>query len=141
MKGILLVILAFFSIAASAQSVDELAVRTLSQKKFDWLIGTKADSLELVLDNRVQYVHSNGWVQNKREVLDDMLSKKLVYLKVTVKEASVRVYGKAAIVNGLGTFEGINSGTPFKMDLRYTEVYVHDGVRWMLAARHSNRMP
>lgn len=142
MKGFLAAIL--FSLAPiglGAQSTDELAVRTLSQKKFDWLIGGQADSLDRMLDDRVQYVHSNGWTQTKREVLDDMRSGKLVYQRVTVKEAVVRLYDKAAVVNGLGTFEGVNGGNPFKLDLRYTEVYVYDRGRWKMVSRHSNRMP
>lgn len=142
MKGFLTAILfSFSSIVLCAQSSEELAVRTLSQKKYDWLIGRQADSLDRMLDDRLQFVHSNGWVQTKREVLDDMRSGKLVYQRVTVKEAVVRLYDKAAVVNGLGTFEGVNSGTAFKLDLRYTEVYVYDQDRWMMVSRHSNRMP
>lgn len=141
MKALLTVVILGWAISASAQANQEKAVLSLSAKKFDWLIRKQADSLERVLDARVQYVHSNGWIQNKREVLDDLRSGKLVYEKVTIKEASVRLYGKTAIVNGLGTFEGINNGTAFRMDLRYTEVYVQTASGWLLASRHSNRMP
>jgi len=142
MKYLLATILAtLLPLFCLAQLPEEEAVRKLSQKKFDWLIRLQADSLDRMLDERIQFVHSNGWIQNKRDVLEDMRSGKLVYQKVTVKEASVRVYGKAAIVNGLGVFEGINAGTPFNLNLRYTEVYVYEDGRWMLASRHSNRMP
>ncbi len=142
MKGFLTAILfSFSSIVLWAQSSEELAVRMLSQKKYDWLIGHQADSLDRMLDDRLQFVHSNGWVQTKREVLDDMRSGKLVYQRVTIKEAVVRLYDKTAVVNGLGTFEGVNSGNAFKLNLRYTEVYVFDQGRWMMVSRHSNRMP
>lgn len=142
MKRILAAILfSIAPIALWAQASDELVVKTLSQKKYDWLIGRQADSLDRMLDERLQFVHSNGWVQTKREVLDDMRSGKLVYQRVTVKEAIVRLYDKTAVVNGLGTFEGVNSGNAFKLDLRYTEVYVYDRGRWTMVSRHSNRMP
>lgn len=135
------ILFSFSSIVSWAQSSEELAVRSLSQKKYDWLIGRQADSLDRMLDDRLQFVHSNGWVQTKREVLDDMRSGKLVYQRVTIKEVAVRLYDKTAVVNGLGTFEGVNSGNAFKLDLRYTEVYAYDRGRWMLVSRHSNRMP
>jgi hypothetical protein len=124
-----------------SQPAEEKAVSELSRKKFNWLIRKEADSLNRVLDDRVEYVHSNGWVQSKKDVLDDMKSGKLVYQAVTIKESAVRIYGQAAIVTGLGTFEGINSGTAFKLDLKYTEVYVKSTQGWKLASRHSNRMP
>jgi len=138
-----LVIVVFLCATANllAQSPTETYLLELSRKKFEWLIAKNADSIQVTFDDRIQYVHSNGWIQSKQEVLDDMKSGRLVYQQVTVKEAMVRVYGNAAVVTGLGTFEGINSGTAFKLDLRYTEVYVKTRTRWMLASRHSNRMP
>jgi len=113
----------------------------LSKKKFDWLINKQYDSLGVVLDDKVQYIHSNGWVQNKQEVINDMKTGRLNYQKITVKESGVRIYDKAAIVNGLGTFEGVGNGNAFAMDLRYTEVYTWAGNRWKLASRHANKMP
>ena len=140
-RPIVVILIAHLSAGAFGQSPSELAILDLSHKKFDWLIAGQADSLQKVLDEKVQYVHSNGWAQNKREILDDMRSGKLVYRKVTIKEATARMYGETAIVTGLGTFEGINGGTPFLLDLRYTEVYVRTSKRWVLVSRHSNRMP
>ncbi len=113
----------------------------LSSRKFIWLIEKRYDSLESLLDERVMYVHSNGWIQNKKELIDDLKSDKLNYLKVTVKESSSRLYDQTAIVNGLATFDVTIEGKPFAMDLRYTEVYIKKGNQWKLATRHANRMP
>ncbi len=141
MKYLLFLLIVFQSLPALAQSEGEREVLSLSARKFGWLIRKQADSLERILDERVQYIHSNGWIQSKREVLDDMKNGKLVYQNVTVKEASVRLYEKSAVLTGQGTFEGINAGNGFKMDLRYTEVYVQSPEGWLLVSRHSNRMP
>lgn len=141
MKYRLILLFAISTTVAWAQSDTGSGVLALSARKYQWLIHKQADSLDRVLDEKIQYIHSNGWVQNKREILDDMRTGKLVYQRVTIKEASVRVYGKAAVVIGTGTFEGINSGTTFNLDLRYTEVYVLSDTGWKLVSRHSNRMP
>lgn len=126
---------------APGQGLVESKILDLSKKKFDWLIGNQYDSLDKYLDEKIQYIHSNGWVQSKIEILDDMKTRKLVYQKVTIKESSVRVYDQAAVVTGLGIFEGLNGGNPFSIELRYTEVFVKAGNQWKLASRHSNRMP
>lgn len=141
MRVILAILIIHVVGVAGAQTDAERAVLDLSSRKFDWLIARQVDSLEKVLDEKVQYIHSNGWVQTKREVIDDMRSGKLVYRKVTIKEALVRLYSETAILTGLSTFEGINGGTAFLLDLRYTEVYVRATNHWVLVSRHSNRMP
>lgn len=129
------------AVAAQTLSREEQVVLDLSRKKFDWLITKQYDSLSALMDERMLYIHSNGWTQSSKEVIEDLRSGKLNYQKVTLKETRVRLYGQAAIVTGLGTFEGITEGKPFGMDLRYTEVYTRSGSRWRLASRHANRMP
>lgn len=123
-----------------AQTKEEQLLN-LSKRKFDWMIQKQFDSLRWVLDDRVQYVHSNGWIQTKQEVLDDIQSGKLVYQSVDVQEASVRLYKNSAIVNGRGKFQVMMGENAVVIDLRYTEVYIKNKSRWLLASRHANRMP
>ena len=142
-KPILSVVLLMLATPALAQtpSLQEQYVLDLSRKKFDWLISKQYDSLTVLLDDKVQYIHSNGWVQNKKEIIDDCKSGKLSYQNVTIKEAQARLYTTTAIVSGLGSFAGVRDGTPFSIELRYSEVYVKTGNRWKLVSRHANRMP
>ncbi len=94
----------------------------------------------MVLDDQAKYVHSNGWIQTKQEVLDDVVSGKLDYREVIVSEASVRLYPNMAILIGKGKFSGIVNKNPFTIELLYTEVYVKEGTKWLLASRHANKM-
>ncbi len=126
---------------AQSPGQEQQTVLDLSKKKFDWLITRRIDSLGVLLDDEVQYIHSNGWIQSRNDVLEDIRSGKLNYNKVTIKETGVRLYNTTAIVTGLGTFEGINDGKPFSLELRYTEVYVKTKNHWKLVLRHANRMP
>ncbi len=123
-----------------AQSNEEV-VLNLSRRKFSWLINQQSDSLQAILDDRVLYIHSNGWAQTRQEILDDMNSGKLIYKKVDVQDAKVRLYDKTAIVNGTGRFSGVREGHEFDMTLSYTEVYVLRKKKWMLVTRHANRLP
>lgn len=119
---------------------DNAEVSSLSRKKFSWLINKQADSLSWLLDEKVMYIHSNGWIQSKREILEDMHSGKLVYIHVDVKEDQVRLYGNTALVTGRGKFAGINGGKEFELDLVYTEVYIRKKKEWLLVSRHANRL-
>jgi hypothetical protein len=140
-------LLTLFMVVGSVYSFGQTAgkaeqgVLDLSKRKFDWLISNQYDSLIALLDDKAQYIHSNGWIQTKNEVIEDSKSGKLKYQSVSIKDAQARIYGTSAVVTGLGTFAGIKEGNSFSMDLRYTEVYVRSGNRWKLVSRHANRMP
>ena len=112
----------------------------LSKAKFEWMINKNYDSLNYILDDRLKYVHSNGWIQTKQDVIDDLKSGKIEYQLVSTTETSVRFYENTAILIGKGKFSGLINKTPFALDLIFTEVYFKSGKRWLLVSRHANKM-
>ncbi|MBI3219777.1 MAG: nuclear transport factor 2 family protein [Bacteroidetes bacterium] len=142
MKSFLVLsIILVYPLCSLSQSKSEQEILWLSKRKFDWMIHKKVDSLAMVLDNDLQYVHSNGWKETKKEVIDDLLSGKLNYVAVDIHTAQVRLYDQTAIVNGTGKFQVTMNGNPLTIELGYTEVYVMRQSKWLLASRHANRMP
>jgi hypothetical protein len=127
-------------VGAHAQS-NEQTVLDLSKKKFGWMIRMKYDSLQAALDERLMFVHSNGWVENKQEFIQDIKSGKLRYTNIQVLEASARLYPSTAIVTGKGKFQVTLDGNNLELTLSYTEVYIQKDGKWLLASRHANRMP
>jgi hypothetical protein len=138
---VIIIFLALVSVQSFSQSNTEQAVLKLSQKKFSWLINKQTDSLKSVLDDRLMFVHSNGWTETKQELLDDLKNGKLDYISIDVSEASVRVFESTAVVTGKGKFSVEVDGNPLVINLFYTEVYILKNKKWLLASRHSNRMP
>ena len=125
---------------AFGQSKQEKEVLDLSMIKFKWLVNKNVDSLRYVLDDRLTYIHSNGWVQTKTELIDDLLSGKLTYDKIEVIENSVRVYPKSAVVTGRGKFTATLNGNTIDLMLSYTETYVLQKRDWKLVSRHASRV-
>lgn len=140
-NSILVLLALLISDSVLAQSKTERYILNLSKQKFVWLIEKQRDSLDLLLDDRLMYIHSNGWTQSKVEVFDDMQSGKLVYKQVDIDATQIRLYGNTAIVTGTGRFQGSREDKEFDLPLSYTEVYVKQGKRWLLVSRHSNRLP
>jgi hypothetical protein len=141
MKKYLIVLILVWACIVSHAQTSEQAVLDLSKKKFGWLIRMRYDSLEAMLDDRLMFVHSNGWTETKQELIQDMKSGKLRYTNIQVSESSVRVYPATAIVTGKGKFNVILDGNPLEINLFYTEVYILKNDQWLLASRHSNRLP
>lgn len=146
MKHFLFFLLLVTASAATAQktkeeSATEKFVLKLHETKFRWMVNKRLDSLANILDERLQYIHSNGWIENKKEVIEDIRSGKLTMTKIVVTEAQARVYKGFVIVNGKGIFSVIMDGKPLDISLLYTEVYAKRQNGWLLVSRHANRLP
>lgn len=143
-QHILILLLLICNFAFAQKQTDESAteqfVLRLHQKKFEWMIKKQLDSLRTILDERVVYIHSNGWIENKIEIIEDIRSGKLTMNNVTVTEAKARVYKGAVIINGKGKFEVVVEGKSVVIDLLYTEMYVRKKEGWLLVSRHANKL-
>ena len=128
------------SILTVAQSKQEREVLEVARAKFKWIVNKNIDSLDFVLDDRLTYIHSNGWVQTKKELISDLLSGKLTYDKIDIIESSVRLYPKSAVVTGKGRFVATMNGATNTFELSYTETYVLQKREWKLVSRHASRM-
>ncbi len=145
MKRLLFLLLLITAVHASAQkandeSATEKFVLKLHEAKFRWMVNKRLDSLNNILDERVQYVHSNGWIQNKKEVIEDIRLGKLTMTNVKVSEAKARVYKGFVVVNGKGVFSIIMDNKPLDILLLYTEVYAKRQNGWLLVSRHANKL-
>ncbi len=119
----------------------ETEIARLVGRKFEWFRNHQYDSISALMDDNLQYIHSNAWVESARDVIENLQSGKLVYQKVQLEELHVRLYDQTAIATGKGLFEGINAGNPFAVRLLFTEVYVQQRGRWKLVNRHACRIP
>jgi len=141
MKKFLLFILLSVGTQAISQTPEAEKVNQLHIKKFEWLINKKYDSLNWLLDDQVKYIHSNGWVQSKAEIIDDIKSGKLNYTSVVVEESTVSYFNQSAVVTGKGIFKGLMADkSEFTIHLLYTEVYVRHKKQWKLVSRQATKL-
>jgi len=133
-------VLLSISIGVFAQENINDAIIKLSAKKFEWLKDKQIDSLQRMLDDDVLYIHSNGLIETKYDIIENILSGKLVYKNVEVEDAKVRLEGDLAVLNADGIFTGAINGNEFTARLRYTEVYVRKKNQWKLFSRHASKL-
>jgi uncharacterized protein DUF4440 len=89
------------------------------------------------------FTGSNGGITTKAEDLaglDEPASSTLD--SYVVDDMTVKVYGATAVVWGRSTVAGHSgSGTPFRIQSRFTDTFVVRDGRWQLVAGHSSRIP
>ncbi len=140
MKKYFVLALLLFSIGAMAQNTPQQTIADLSLRKFDWLINKQTDSLQMLLHDELLYVHSNGLVETKDEMLQNNQSGALTYISVETDSLRVRLIDSTALVTGEGLFIGIINKTAFEVRLYFTEVYVLQNDAWKLLSRHANQL-
>jgi hypothetical protein len=143
MKKNLLVLFLLISLPFFSQTKkDKIAhhIIALHQKKFDLMISKQFDSLSLILDADLKYIHSNGWVESKEDLLANLKSDKLVYKQVLVSETKVTLTNHVAIVSGKGLFSVVLENQTLEIPLMYSEIYVKKKGKWLLLHRHANKL-
>lgn len=143
MKKNLLVLFLLISLPFFSQTKkDKIAhhIIALHQKKIDFMISKQFDSLSLILDADLKYIHSNGWVESKEDLLANLKSDKLVYKQVLVSETKVTLTNHVAIVSGKGLFSVILENVKIEIPLMYSEIYVKKRGKWLLLHRHANKL-
>lgn len=130
-------ILAFMVLFTFPLSASDGDILELHQKKFQWMINQQMDSLDQLLSEDVLYIHSNGWVEDKSEVLENIASGYLGYHKVKILEQAVRHFESTAVVTGKARFDVSLDGRPISLDLLYSETYFQANGKWLLVHRHS----
>ncbi len=93
------------------------------QQRFNAMIKKDTRALEGMIEEGLVYIHSNGLIQDKAAFIGTIEKGTMVYETITVKERTPRIYGKTGVINGIVHVKGMLNGTPFDIDLRFTDVY------------------
>jgi ketosteroid isomerase-like protein len=128
--------------AHSAQADEMPADLAAAVAAFDQaqIAGDRAELERLVADDYV-LIGSDGVVQNKAQFIADFTSPNFRIQPFTVEEPVVRHYGDTAVTAGRVALSGTSSGTPFTVNLRFSDVWVkRDGV-WRVAFAQTTRIP
>ena len=135
---ILVSIFLLLSLSLKAQDQKE-AISRIETKRYEAMTTKDTNYLKFILADDLVYTHSNGLVETKNEFIQSIISGKIVYGKIGIKEQRIRCYDRTAIIHGILHVEGSLNGKEFLIDLRYTNVYIKN-TDWKLVAWQSLKM-
>lgn len=78
------------------------------------------------------------WVTSQKHLLDEGELRIETY---EVSDTRIQVYGNTAVVTGTVRSEGVRSGEPFRVNVRFTNVWVLRKGVWRRAAFHDSPIP
>ena len=138
MKRILLLLFAFSSVFANAQTEEEKLTATL--KEFHQaLVNKNTASINQQTDKALSYGHSNGWIETKADMIKDLETGYIVYH--SFKEDSLKITINDSIANArfVADVRATMNGNDTNVHLKVLEVWVKKGKRWILFARQGVR--
>ena len=140
MKFFVFIFLFISPVLVSAQQDTSAVLKAL--QAFEKALVAKDDiEIEKRIENKASFGHSNGWVQSKEDVLKDMKSGYLVYLKISPVSVSIQMKDKKnALVKERMAVEGNLNGTNFASNLFVLQWWRKTGGVWKLVMRQSAKV-
>ncbi|TMI96141.1 MAG: nuclear transport factor 2 family protein [Bacteroidetes bacterium] len=141
MKKLLFGSLVLFLFNSSFAQIDSVGLKNAMQQLDKALLQKDEVVLKSVLHKDVSYGHSNGWIQSKDDILNDLKSGKLIYNNIeNNSSAIVKISEKYATVKTNTNAEGSVNGTAFKLTLHIMQFWIKTKKGWQLIARQSAKL-
>lgn len=134
MKCFFLIGLLFVGFVADAQKDSAALIQ--KSKAFHRMLVKHDFVLELQLDDKLSYGHSNGWIETKQEVLHSLVT----YNSIAEDSIAATVSGKIGYVRFKGAFDVTMNGKQSVFSLKVLEVWRKKKGSWKLFARQAVRV-
>ena len=138
MKLKLLIVL--FIIVSITNAQDTSLLKQNMYQLNEALVAKDTNVLKQMLHPKIKFGHSNGWVQNFKDVFADMQNGKLVYSKIEAQITSLSTAKNWAICTSVGEFAGNVNGINFSLKLHVMQTWIWVKDKWNLISRQSAKL-
>ncbi len=125
-----------FSVAQSREKEVETSVSTLNNA----MISKNKQSLESLVSNDVSYGHSTGAVQNKAELVQDIMTGVVQFSSIVSENQKISLTDDLAIVRNNSSIKGNRGDTPLDLKIGILMVWKKQGDHWQLIARQGYKL-
>jgi hypothetical protein len=137
----ILTICFLFVTAFSFAQVDSISLKKAMSDLDKALVNKDEKVLMQLLNADVSYGHSNGWVQNKTDIINDLKSGKLSYEKLeNISDTIVAINNNWATVRTNTNAEAKMNGNTIQIKLQILEVWLRTKEGWQLIARQGVKL-
>lgn len=138
----LFLVLLFAALLQTTRAQDDSLTLSDAIAKLDQaLLKKDSAALDQLLDGKLSFGHSNGWVQTKQDVWNDLRDGRLEYLGLATEEVKFLQMGKElATVTMKVQAKGKLKEKEFDLKLTVMQVWKKDKKGWQLFARQSTKI-
>jgi hypothetical protein len=137
MRLLLFIILSLCGPAVWAQQPDYGSL-SHAVSDFDKALETRDSvALKWLLNEKLQYGHSNGWIETKKELIEDLYNGKLIYKKIEATKPEITSSGNTVATRSIANIDAVMDGKFMSFRLKVLQVWVWEEGHWVLFARQS----
>ena len=123
------------------EDAREAVLRAAEQSRFAAQVAADAGALGKLLDDGLEYVHSNGELDSKQSFIDSLTSGKRDYVSTVATIETVRIFGDVAVIRGKAKVTVADNGQSKDLHIGYTDVWLWKNDQWRMTAWRSARLP
>ena len=123
----------FAQLSNNSPSASEKDLLTLSKQKWAWMADKNTDSLQVLFNDKSNFVHMGGTWGKSREI-DIIKSGFIWYKKAEVYSASVNIFGNSAILLNEIDLVAVVGGNEVVNPFMVTEVYIKENNKWKMGS-------
>jgi hypothetical protein len=117
------------------------ALRTAETTRFEAQVNADAKTLGPLLDEGLEYTHSNGDLDTKASFIDSLVTGKRDYISSAATIETVRIFGDVGVIRGKAKVTVADQGQSKDLSLGYTDIWLWKDGRWQMTAWRSVRLP
>lgn len=129
----LFIFLSAYATTAQQENYIEEQVKGLNKA----LLDKDSITLDLLLHNELIYGHSNGWEENKMELIRNNQSGLLVYLSIETDSLNYTQIGKTVRAKHNAMIRGLLGEKTFHIKLKVWQIWLKENSNWKLWARQA----
>ncbi len=137
MKFFATILFFFFAAVSFAQQTEEEKLIATVKEFHQALVNKNTVSINQQTDRALSYGHSNGWVENKKDLMSDLEKGVISYQGFKEDSITVSMNGNVANVRFKAEIEATMNATNNIFKLSVLEVWVKKSKRWVLFARQA----
>jgi hypothetical protein len=140
--AVLFAVATMMSVASFAKDdVREALLRSAEQSRFVAQVDADARILDKLLDDDLEYVHSNGELDSKKSFIDSLTSGTRDYVSSVATIETVRFFGDVGVIRGKVKVTVASNGKSQDLHIGYTDVWLWKNGSWKMTAWRSARLP
>ena len=126
---------------AKTEDGRSAALRAAEMLRFEAQVDADAKALGSLLDDSLEYTHSNGELDTKASFIDSLVTGKRDYVSSVATIETLRVFGDVGVIRGKLNVTVASNGKSQDLHIGYTDVWLWKDQRWQMTAWRSARMP
>ncbi|MBS1584974.1 MAG: nuclear transport factor 2 family protein [Bacteroidetes bacterium] len=136
MRYTVTILLLLISTVVFAQKADTISLKKAVTSFNDALVKRDTVQLKTLLDDKLNYGHSNAWIQTKKDIIADLYNGTLTYTSINQEQAQIIQDGNTALVRAVATLDVVMKGKAMQFKLNVMQVWIYKK-GWRLIGRQS----